>query len=144
MASSRVPFYSGETPRTTSSVLRRLYQVECEVDQLHYRLRQRPSLPGDNFGSRWRPNPVIATTDKHRVPCDSIDLIRQEVQNLPRQVQRVECLISRMYYQRDSFSVRSKPRAHEHDRNSMQAKKKVHWWDQIETAAEGKERNRRY
>jgi len=98
IVSSQVPFYSGETPRTTSSVLRRLYQVECKVDQLHYRLRQRPSLLGDNFGSRWRLNPVIATTDKYRVPCNSIDLIRQDVQNLSRQVQRVEYLISRIYY----------------------------------------------
>lgn len=129
MASNRLHFYSSDVPRTSSSVLCRLYQVEREVEQLQYRLRERPSLAEDYHGSRWWPKPQTAATNNHRLPQSSIDLIRQDVQDLSRHIQQLEYIVARMYDQSESYPVRNTPRIYEQNRNSPQAKKKVHWRD---------------
>jgi len=143
MAFDPLRFHSSETSRTNSSVLHRLYQVESEVEELQYRIREIPSFPNDNYGSPWRPKP-LTPRDKHRLPPSSIDLVQQDIEDLSRHVKRLECLVSGFVCQSESHPVKIKPRVHEQDRRSTQAKKKVHWWDQIEIATDGKKRSRRY
>lgn len=131
MASNRLRFCSSDVPRTSSSVLYRLHQVEREVEELQYRLRERPSLAEAYYGSRWWLKPQIAAINNHRLPQSSIDLIRQDVQDLSRHIQQLECIVARMYDQSASYPVRNTPRIYEQDRTSTQAKKKVHWRDWI-------------
>lgn len=117
-------------PRMSYSVLYRLQQVEVEVEELRKRARCSFKEPDDyrllrseQWTGRHTMSPQI-----QRVPIDTINLLRHDMQCLSMQMRSLEDNISRMTLQnRNQITIiREIPQKKS---KSMKPDKKVHWWD---------------